>query len=531
MDFLEESKKRNWFIKINYGRTGLLTLFLLVSMSIQVFLTPPFLIIPFAIALAGGLLLALLSYLFQKLFPFRFALYFQLVADITLISVLVFLSGGIESPFYFLYIFPIIEAAIFLDKRDTIYTAALSYIIFGALSELMYLKIVPFDPFLTEETIINKGTFIYNLLMSLVAFAGVAFVSNYYFDKMSKARAELEHIEESLKELDLLNNTVLEKMENGFFTCNAKGHLISYNEKSKSLLKFTSKTNIFELLFKEHDYTEIDKVSQSKISKYYFEKEINQTFLGISVSMIRNIYSFDKVFVFIITDLTEKKAIEKKLKDKEHFALIGEMSASIAHEIRNPLASISGSVQFLEREMKIDQEYRNLMDIIVKESRRLSQSIEEFLDFSRITPIQKSRFRFSELLDDVLGIAVIGHPGVDFTRKYSGDDLIEADREKMKQVAWNLINNAVKAVNEKGTVEIDIYENESDIYLSVKDDGIGIDKKDMPHIFTPFYSRFTSGIGLGMAIVKRIVDEHDFGITIKSEKNLGTEVILCCKKK
>jgi len=530
LDFLEESKKRRWFARINYGRLALLILLLLVSLSIQVFLTPPFLIIPFVIALAGGLLLALLSILFLKLFSFRFTLFYQLVGDITLISVLVFLSGGIESPFYFLYIFPIIEAALFLDKRDTIYTAALSYIIFGALSELMYLKIVPFDPFLTEETVINKGTFIYNLLMGLVAFTGVAFISNYYFDKMSKARAELEHIEESLKELDVLNNIVLEKMENGFLICNAEGLPISYNEKSRTLLKFTVKNNIFELLFKEQDYSELDKVSQAKIGKYYFEKEIKQVFLGISVSLIRNIYSFDKVFVFIITDLTEKKAIEKKLKEKEHFALIGEMSASIAHEIRNPLASISGSVQFLEREMKMDPEYLNLMDIIVKESRRLSQSIEEFLDFSRITPSQLSNFRLSELLDVIIGIATLNHPGIDFIRKYSGDDLIDADRGKMEQVAWNLINNAVKAVSGKGHIEIDIYENEGDIYFSVKDDGIGIDKKDMAHIFTPFYSRFTSGIGLGMAIVKRIVDEHNFDITIKSEKNLGTEVILCCKK-
>ncbi len=529
MDLLEDKKTRRKFIVINFIRIAIVGVLLLVSLSIRFFIKPPFSIAPIILTLIGGFLLTLLSFPFLKIFKFHVALYYQLVVDIVVITILVYFSGGVESPFYFLYILPIIVTSVFLSKRDTIYVAALSYIIFGALSELMYLKITPFQTWLADETV-TKSTFVYNLVMSMIAFSSVALISSYYFERIRKTGVELKNIQENLKDLDVLNSTVLEKMENGFLTCNSEGNIISYNEKSKSLLNLINSSNIFELFFKGSDYEEIERVTQLKNNKYYFEIEIESSLLGVSVSLLRNIYSFDKVFVFIITDLTEKRAIEEKLKEKEHFALIGEMSAGIAHEIRNPLASISGSVQFLRKEMKVDPEYQNLMDIIVKESNRLSKSVEEFLEFARITPSKKSQFKLSQLIDDVVELISLNHKEVRFVKKYSGNDVIDADKKKIEQLIWNLVTNSVKAINEKGNVEINIYENEGEIYLSILDNGIGIDKGEMENIYTPFYSRFSSGIGLGMTIVKRIIEEHNFEIKINSEKYLGTEVIVCFKR-
>ncbi|HLP48010.1 MAG TPA: ATP-binding protein, partial [Candidatus Kapabacteria bacterium] len=263
--------------------------------------------------------------------------------------------------------------------------------------------------------------------------------------------------------------------------------------------------------------------------KFYFEVEANSRALGISHSIIENIYSFDKVYVFIITDLTEKREIEKKLQQKERLALIGEMSAGIAHEIRNPLASISGSVQFLSKELKLDTEYQNLMDIIVKESGRLSNSIEVFLDYARPIPLIQVEFDLSQAVDDVVELISLNYPGIKVVKKYSEGNFILADMKKIDQVIWNLINNSVKAITEGGIIEINIYSRDDDIYLSIKDNGIGIARGEMEKMFTPFYSKFSSGIGLGMAIVKRIIDEHNFDIKIISEKNIGTEVIICFK--
>ncbi len=529
MDLIEEKKGISKPGTINSTRIFLLFVLVLVTFLVKFFSKkPPFPILPIILSLGTAIAIAGVHYLLLRIMKLRPAIYVQLSTDIIFITILVFFSGGVESPFYFLYILPIIVSSIYLSRKDTIYIAALSFIIFGALSELMYLKIPPFFTLGTAEEV-QEGTFIYNLVMSMIGFASVALISSYYFEKIRTTGVELRTIRENLKDLDLLNRTVLEKMENGYLTSNSSGAILSFNEKAKSFLNIDHRSNVFELLFNEPDYTKITRIVEST-NRYYFETDHDELVLGISVSALRNIYSYEKVYVFIITDLTERRAIEEELKKKEHLAIIGEMSAGMAHEIRNPLASISGSVQFLRREMELAPEFQNLMDIIVKESERLSRSIEEFLEFSKTTPLETSDFPLGALIDDIIELASISNREIDFIKKFCDDDIVSADRKKIEQMVWNLINNAVKAVNGQGTIEVNIYEKDGKIYLSIKDDGSGIEESEIKNIFNPFYSRFSSGIGLGMAIVKRIVEEHRFDIVLNSEKDLGTEVIVCFKK-
>lgn len=356
--------------------------------------------IPILIALFAVVLLSFVNFYFIKRLKYRFAIYFQSSMDIALITVLVFYTGGITSPFYFSYIFPIIISAMFLSRKEAIYIATFSYIVFGVLCDLIYLRVIAYHP-LMESISISLNVFIYNLVMSFIAFSSIAILSSFYFERIRKAGAELKNTQETLKDLVLLNNTVLEKMDNGFIISDSKGVIISYNERSKALLNLKSNSNIFDILSLIVDYRDSGKGTDLKVKndtpqgsilllnrKNYFEEEVNKRILGVSHSLIENIYSYKRIYVFIITDLTEKREIEKRLKQKERFALIGEMSAGIAHEIRNPLASISGSVQFLKKEMQLDDqpEYQHLMDIIIKESSRLSNSIEVFLDYTKTTP-------------------------------------------------------------------------------------------------------------------------------------------------
>lgn len=539
---MEENKSGGRFSFQNALRIAVLSILIVVSIFLAVLAETPFSFVPIFFALAVAMGFSIINFKLFKWFNYRVVLYFQSLVDIALITLLVYYSGGITSPFYFLYIFPIITAASFLTRRDTIYIATLSYIMFGVLSDLIYLEIIPFYPLIASINI-TLDVFIYNLVMSFAAFSSIAMLSSYYFDRIRKTGAALKNARENLKDLMLLNNTVLEKMENGFIVSDAKGVIISFNEKSRVLLKLSSSSNIFDLLSLSPvgslksgsgdghgDSVGKDGVDALDLNKkLYFEVEVNNLVLGISHSIIENIYSFDKVYVFIVTDLTEKREIEKRLKQKERLALIGEMSAGIAHEIRNPLASISGSVQFLSKELKLDTEYQNLMDIIVKESGRLSNSIEVFLDYARPIPLKPVEFDLAQAVDDVSELISLNYPGVKLIKKYSEGNMITADIKKIDQVIWNLINNSVKAINEDGVIEINIYRKDEDIYLSIKDNGVGISGGEMERIFTPFYSKFSSGIGLGMAIVKRIIDEHNFDIKIISEKNIGTEVIICFK--
>lgn len=524
MIFFEDRSIRSKFIFFNSIRIAILSVLTLISLFLLKFSEDPSSIFPIVVSLFIAIIVSIAYFpLFKKL-TLRLNIYLHSFVDIFVITLMVYFTGGIVSPFYFFYILPIIISAVFLKKKDTLYIATFSFIIFGILSDLMYLNIIPFYSEIYAP-IISLSNFIYNLLMSFIAFSTVALFSSYYFDKIKKTDEELKNIQENLKDLVMINNIVMEKMENGFITCDAGGKIISYNETAKKFLYLNSKSNVFEILFSIHDIEELNKIHSSG-KKYYFEKFINKLILGISVSIVEKIYSFDKIFVIIITDLTEKKKIEEELGKKERFALIGEMAAGIAHEIRNPLASISGSVQFLKKKLELEKESKNLMDIIVTESDRLSRSIEDFLDFTKVSPLKESKFDLSVITDEVVELIKSNIKKIKIIKKYNKNNIIRADIERVKQLIWNLVTNSVKSINEKGTIELNIYRQNGNIALSVKDSGVGMDKNEIDKIYTPFYSKFTSGIGLGMAIVRRIVEEHGFDIRLTSEKNIGTEVIV-----
>ncbi len=432
-----------------------------------------------------------------------------------------YVSGGIISPLYFLYLFPIIISANYLARRDTVIVASLAFILYGALSDLIYLRILP--PFNADENIIPLGGFIYNLSMAFFSFLVVAVLSSFYFERIRLARKELANAVANLKDLLELNSTLLDQIEDGFFTADSNQQIISYNKKANNLLNYAdSKRPIQELLQQAMQRLAADE------HYLFFEYELLGKSLGISVNRLTNVYSFPELFIFVIHDLTEKRIIEQQLKKKEHLALIGEMSAGMAHELRNPLASISGSVQYLQKRLKLDDDTHNLMQIVITETKRLSRAIEDFLDFARETPIKKTRFNLVELLDEMVKVTLISNQGnVQIIKDYPHSEiLIEADYEKMRQLIHNLISNGLKAIEKSGNLIISLTHRRSKLRLMVKDSGIGMDVDSRKEIFTPFYSNFSKGIGLGMAIVKKIVEEHGFDIEIWSERGKGTEVVV-----
>jgi len=523
---IEDKKLRNRIVLLNSIRIAILSVLIVVSGIILFFFYSPFPILPIILSLAAALLVSVFYFPLNRILRYQSLIYLQLILDIVVITILVYFSGGIVSPFYFLYILPIIVSSIFLDRRDTVYIATFSFIIFGILSDLLYLKLIPFSTGSYEN--ISLGTFIYNLLMSFISFSSVSIISSYYFVRIRKTGEELRNVQENLQDMIMLNNSVMERMENGFLTCDDSGRVISFNQKAASLLKVNTTSNVFTRLLSAADQRAVLGIT-SQNNRYYFERTVGSYDLGVSVSVIENIHHFDRIYAFLITDLTEMKTIEKKLKEREHLALIGEMAAGIAHEIRNPLASISGSVQFLKKEVSLSPEYQNLMGIIVKESARLSKSVDEFLNFARTTPLNKTRFDLSDTLSGIVDLLQRQYKRVQFEKKFGPGHWLSADSEKIRQMVWNLLNNAVKAVRETGTVEIIIFTEGQRTCLAIRDNGIGMGKDELARVFTPFYSKFPTGIGLGMAIVRRIVSEHGFDIRIKSEKNVGTEVTICFK--
>lgn len=516
------------FYIINYIRSSVITVLLLCTVFILLFLEQPYSLLALILTLSSALIFSLGNFYLLRKIRFRYVFFWQLYLDITVITLLVYFSGGITSPFYFLYILPIIISSFFLSRKEAFYIAALSFIVLGIISDLMYLQILPFYTTLFASEI-TLPTFIYNLVMSFIGFISVAALTSWYFDKIKEQREELRIVQNNLRDISMLNRVVLDKIGSGFLISDDSGNLITFNATARELLNIKGNRRVCEI-FELEESTDSLFMRVAAGSGYYFEKEIDGKHLGISVSEIREIYSFKSVLAFIILDLTDQKVFEKELKRKKHMAQIGEMVAGITHEIRNPLASISGAVQFLVKDLHLSHEHKKLMDIIIKESNRLSYSIEELLTFTKERPLVRSEFNLNLVLNEILELTEHRNREIEFRRNFSGEFVINADRNRITQIVWNLVNNAVKAVKGDGCVEVSV-KNSPVPHLSVKDNGIGMDEEEIKKIFTPFFSAFTAGFGLGMAIVKRALDEHGYSVEVQSVKGEGTEIIIWFERK
>lgn len=245
------------------------------------------------------------------------------------------------------------------------------------------------------------------------------------------------------------------------------------------------------------------------------------------------------LIAFLINSLTGSlrktrerlRLMQKGLEIRNGLAAAGEVSAQLAHEIRNPLAAISGSIQVLRHDLKLGSEQKDLMNIVVKESDRVSKSIEQFLNLASPGRQTRSPIDLSAVLRETLIL-------FQKSGEYDGDWRIKGnyksssvtyfgDASQFRQIFWNLTKNALKAMPQGGSLRIDFNKTkENKVQIKFADTGIGMAKEEKERIFEPFYSGFESGTGIGMAVVRGIVDDYNGKIEVESKPNKGTEIIV-----
>jgi two-component system sensor histidine kinase PilS (NtrC family) len=253
--------------------------------------------------------------------------------------------------------------------------------------------------------------------------------------------------------------------------------------------------------------------------------------VGCTVSTLKERAGMPLGMVFIFQDLTEIHVLEEEIAFKKRMAALGEMAAGVAHELRNPLASISGSVQVLKRDLKPQAEAGQLMDIVIMESKRLDSIIRDFLLFAKpgrfdpqandAVPLIRETLKLlensTEKRPDHKVVIQLNPPSIP----------IYADANRLKQVFWNLTKNALKAMPEGGVLTVKAVDGiDGQAVISFSDTGIGMSEKEIATNFQPFHGTFGNGTGLGLAIVYRIVEEHGGRIRINSRPGVGTEVSL-----
>lgn len=484
--------------------------------------------------------------------------YLQIIYDLFLETGIVYITGGVESVFTFTYIFTIISASILLYRRGAFLAASLSTILYGTLIDLQFYHILPLysSQRLTFITI-NSSAIYYNIFLNSCAFYLIAFLSSYLSESLRRTHQRLRETSHDLTELQTFHQNILQSMHSGLLTTDLHGKITLYNFAAEQITGFNL-SEVYGLdLYKLFPGLDTAYLIQmlAKTSKAIHRFEITiapkakttDLYLGVSVSLLRDNHQKISGLIFIFQDLTELRAMQEQIARADRLAAIGQLAAGVAHEIRNPLASISGAVQMLKStELDFSEDNAALMEIVLRESSRLDAILTDFLLYARPKII---KFGKHDLLHEVV-FSTIGLLKQDprFTAQNFDIQIdsvpnfpkIVCDVQQIQQVFWNLFLNAFQAMKDGGTLslraqvkKIEPWELSTPIPIyaavfSIRDTGSGIGEEHLRHVFHPFYTTKKKGTGLGLAIVHSIIENHHGTIKVMSSENQGTtfEIIL-----
>ncbi len=445
---------------------------------------------------------------------------FQILIDLLAVTSIVIIADPIESVFPNLYLVVIILSNIMYIKHAGIITVGLSII--------FYLGTVIFTYYNTPNYFAQYKEYgIYVVYIEVTTFLCVGYLAHYLSSLLRKKTDELRLLE---KESDY----VFHHINSGVFLVNKNGY-VYYANKAASLILSCSSKDLLDVRWKQilniESIVNIEKIQALESGKeiehviYDFNgKEIPVT---ITFSPINSPIGVEDYYIVIFRDLTETKSSEQSVLESERLRTIVDLSSSVAHEIGNPLASISGSSELLE--MKLDnQEHKKHLDVISSEVDRLTSIVHDFLSFTRLRSIEFVEFNINELVTDVI---VLLHHSKKFPHgmKLLFQEPIEpimifADKNQIKQVLLNLGLNALDAMPDGGTLEFVIEKEEinNQVIIKVKDTGCGITEKVREKMFDSFYTTKQHGSGIGLYVTQSIIRSHRGKITVESEVGKGT---------
>ena len=489
-----------------------------------------------------------LTFIYILLFKFLKNLtrqiYFQLLVDTIFTTAIIYSTGGIDSIFSFLYILTIINGSIILYRKGGMIIASSSSILYGLLLDLHYYGIIhPFSGGVGYSAEYQSLNIIYMTVVNIGAFYLVAFLSSYPSEQARKSRVELKAKEDDIIKLEALNEWIIRSIASGLITLDGQGRIILFNPAAEVIFGIKAGqvigqriANILpflpEHLDNRNDFQKKEIGNPPGFTDLeYYDPMNRRLFLRFFMSPLRIPNGDQKGQILFFQDITEMRQIEEEMKKVEGLALIGELAAGIAHEIRNPMASISGSIQMLKEGMEKDGVNSRLMEIVLREINRLNHLVNDFLLFARPKPSNHLRFNLDQLIIESLEIFKNSGKWNDRmvvkTEFHSETDL-DSDPEQVKQVLWNIFLNAVEAMPDEGVLRINtemtMTHGKKMVKVSVRDTGKGFSEKALSHLFTPFFTTKEGGSGLGLAIVKRIVEGLKGFVSGQNHPDGGAEI-------
>jgi two-component system sensor histidine kinase PilS (NtrC family) len=470
----------------------------------------------------------------------------QFMCDATIVTAFIYFTGGVTSYFALLYVLPIIGVASLKFRSGSMRVAVLSAAQYTGLVVVAYMggpgyigglwmhDMRPLLPPLRVAALAVGA--------DSTALIAVALLAGSLAERLQNANARLEDASLALADLQAFNQHVIDSMTSGLVTTDRVGRILTFNPAAEAIVgRGTAQVvglRVADVLRLPEEFTSLlarDLAGDRARRADYTYRTGDGATLDIGISAT-HLVTPDGHAGFLLTfqDVTEMRRLEREARMRQRLAAVGEMAAGIAHEIRNPLASIRGSIQVLRAELGLSEEQARLMDIVMRESDRLNDTIRSFLSYARPQPLSAGPVDAGRLLRDT-AILLRNSPEVLPAHRIDVDapdagPIANGDDGQMRQVVWNLATNGLRAMPEGGRLVLRARadgpseQGELRVALEVADEGVGIAPEQLDTLFQPFHGSFARGSGLGLAIVHRIVSDHHGEVRVESEVGKGTTV-------
>jgi two-component system, NtrC family, sensor histidine kinase PilS len=534
-----------WLIAI---RVGVSTLLLGSAVIVQITSPGAFPIEPLFVLIGITYALNILWLLTLKWAErYRWLVDVQLACDTLIVSGFIAVTGGLTSYFAALYVLPIAAASSVQFRRGGIMIATLSALLYVGIVLTQYFELAEMLGFsiLASGGVLPPPRIVgYTTGLNVFLFFSIAFLSGSLADRLQRAGVRLENASNQIADLQAFNQHVIDSLASGLATTDRQGRILTFNRAAEIITGLPALSAVGRRI---DDVLELPAQVSADLSGGAAEgrgRRIEAPYrtadgrlieLGCTATQLQT-PGGNAGLLFAFQDVTDFKRLEREARQRQRLAAVGEMAAGIAHEIRNPLASMSGSIQILRQELPLTDEQAQLMDIVLRESERLNDTIQSFLSYARPQRFSIARLDIRRVLNDAAVLlrnsteVLEGH--VIRVEVPATEVRFEADENQIRQIVWNLATNGLRAMHDGGTltlgarVEPGTGAGAGSVVLEVADEGVGIPADELDAIFQPFRGTFAKGTGLGLAIVHRIVSDYGGEVQVTSTPGQGTTIVV-----
>jgi len=526
------------------GRAAVITLLLGSALLIRLKFPGAFPIDPFFVLIGiTYALTAIYGMVLKYTEKNRWLVDVQLGCDAVIVSAIVYITNGISSYFSSLYTLPIIAASTIQSRRGGMMVAVLSSLLYSGLVLAQYYG-AGFLPGVVEYgTLPAFRIAVFTVGLNIFGFFAVALLSGYLAESVRRADEQLAATSNQLADLQAFSQHIINSLTSGLATTDVEGRVLTFNRAAENICGITASeaagrsiVDVLQLPDALADGMFGPREGRPQLPRIeipFTRSGYGTIELGLSTALLYTPRG-ETGFIFTFQDVTESRKHEREARIQQRLAAVGEMAAGIAHEIRNPLASMSGSIQILRQELPLTDEQSQLMDIVLRESDRLNETIRSFLSYARPQRASTSRMDVRQVVTDTATLLQNNAELIDGHRIEVDvpDDPVwyVADANQIRQVVWNLATNGLRAMPNGGVLRLSASGGEADAtgpgeaLIRVEDQGVGIAPEELDGIFHPFRGGFEKGTGLGLAIVHRIVSDYGGEVHVTSQRGIGTRV-------